>query len=235
MDHKEAVQLQAAVKYVLGELPQAERDSFEEHYFDCGECALDVKAGAAFVETARQALRIEAERATEPAEGKRWLFWLRPAFAVPAMLILLAVVGYQNLITLPRLQSGGSAGKAQVFGSFSLVAANVRGARGDEGVKVQIQKNETFALDFDFLLTPEAKSRGFDHYLSQLQDETGRVLQQVAIPAEKVGQEVHLSVPNGMDRAGKYSLVLAGDPGAKGQWVEGNEVSRWNFIVDFRP
>ena len=41
MDHDEAVRLRAVVKYVLGELPETERDSFEEHYFDCGECALD--------------------------------------------------------------------------------------------------------------------------------------------------------------------------------------------------
>lgn len=44
MDHAEAMRLQAAVKHVLGELRQAERDSFEERYFECGECALDVHA-----------------------------------------------------------------------------------------------------------------------------------------------------------------------------------------------
>ena len=229
MDHKEAVQLQAAVKYVLGELPQAERDAFEEHYFDCRECALDVKASAAFVETSRQALRAEAELAAKPAESKGgWLFWLRPAFAVPAMAVLLAVVGYQNLITLPELKSGGSAGKAQVFNSFLLVGANVRGERGDEGVKAQVQKNETFALDFDFL-----PARQFDHYLCQLQDEEGRVALQSSIPAEKEKQEVHLLVPNGVERAGSYSVVIAGDPGAKGEWVKANEVSRLNFVVEF--
>src|SRR5437667_227349 len=79
MDHEEAVRLQAAVKYVLGELPQAERDSFEEHYFDCAKCALDVRAAAAFTDNARNMLcqeaREAASQAAAPAGGK-WLAWL---------------------------------------------------------------------------------------------------------------------------------------------------------------
>ena len=238
MDHNQAVELQLAVKYVLGELPPVQRDEYEDHYMDCPECAKDVYAAAAFADTAREVFREEARaEASAPARERgqsRWFAWLRPVVAVPAMVILLAVIGYQNVITLPHLKS---AGKAQVFNSFPLIGA-VRGERGEGGelkARVEVQKNETFALDFDFLLTPEAKSRGFDHYLGQLQDETGRMVWQVAIPAEKVGQEVHLSVPNGVNRAGKYSLVLAGDPGAKGEWVKANEISRWNFVVDFHP
>jgi hypothetical protein len=233
MDHREAVQLQASEKYVLGELTQALRDEYEEHFFDCAECALDVKATAAFVDVGREVLRTDAREvasAAKSAESKsRWLFWLRPAFAAPAMLMLLAVVGYQNLVTLPGLKSGGSAGKAQIYNSFSLVAANVRSERGDEAVKVQVQKNETFALDFDFL-----PAKHFDHYLCQLQDEAGHVVQQVTIPAEKEKQEVHFYVPNGVERAGQYSLVIAGDTGAKGEWIKTNEVSHLNFVVDFR-
>lgn len=232
MDHKEAVQLQAAVKYVLGELPQAERDAFEEHYFDCRECALDVKASAAFVDAGREVLRTERfEVAAAKSEENRraWLFWLRPAFAVPAMVVLLAIVGYQNLITLPQLKSSSLAAKAQIFNSFSLVAANVRGERGDEAGKVQVHKNETLALDFDFL-----PAKQFDHYLCQLQDEAGNVVLQAGIPAEKEKQEVHLFVPNGVERAGQYSVVIVGDPGARGEWVKTNEVSRLNFVVDFR-
>jgi hypothetical protein len=232
MNHQEAVELQAAVKYVLGELPPAERDSFEEHYFDCGECALDVKAAAGFVDVGRVFLRtkrLEDAAAKGAGEQRGWFLWLRPAFAVPAMLVLVAIIGYQNLITLPRMQAGGSASTAQVFSSFSLVAANTRSERGDEAVKVQVQKNETFALDFDFL--PE---RHFDHYLCRVQDEAGRVVRQGGIPVEKEKQEVHLLVPKGVERPGKYSVVIVGDPGEKGQWLPTNEVSRLNFFVDFQ-
>lgn len=233
MDHKQAEELQLAVKYVLGELPSVQRDEYEDHYIDCPECAKDVYAVAAFVDAGREVLRtesIEAGRATTQENRRGWLLWLRPAFAMPVMVVLLAIVGYQNLITVPRLKSDSTAGKAQVFNSFSLVAANVRSERGDEAVKVQVQKRETFALDFDFL-----PDRQFDHYLCQLQDEAGRVVQQASIPAEKEKQEVHLLVQNGVESAGKYNVVIAGDPEAKGEWVKGNEVSRLNFVVDFRP
>lgn len=231
MDHNEAVRLQAAEKYVLGELTQPLRDEYEEHFFDCAECALDVRAATAFVDAGREVLRTDRfEDAEAKKESRRgWLLWLRPAFALPAMLILLAIVGYQNLIAPPRLKSGESARKAQVFNSFSLVAANVRSERGDGAVKVQVQRNETFALDFDFL-----PQRQFDHYLCQLQDEAGRVPQQVSISAEKEKQEVHVLVPNGLERAGTYNVVIAGDPGGKGEWIKANEVLRLNFVVDFR-
>ena len=231
MDHDEAVRLQAAVKYVLGELrPQADRDSFEEHYFDCGECANDVRAAAEFGESAREVFRQEV-RSEGLARNQvwrvrsAWLSWLHPAFVAPALLVLLAVVGYQNLITIPRLNS-----KAGVFNAFSLVAANSRSERIEGKAGVQVHKNEIFALDFDFL--PKSS---FDHYLCQLQDETGRVVLQVAIPAEKERREVHLLVPRGLDRAGNYLVVIVGDPRGEGQWVKTNEVSRLNFQVEILP
>src|SRR5215472_3991762 len=218
MDCKQAEDLQLAVKYVLGELPLVQRDEYEDHYVDCPECAKDVYAAAAFSDTAREVFqqesRGEAPAATRERVQGGWFAWLRPMVAVPAMLILLGIIGYQNLITVPRLKSG------KLFDSFSLVGANVRSERGGEAQRVPVQKNETFALDLDFLLTPEAKSKGFDHYLCQLQDESGRVERQIAIPAEKVGQEVHFLVPGGLDHAGKYKVVIAGDPGAKGEWVK---------------
>jgi anti-sigma factor RsiW len=56
MTHDEAIRVKAAEQYVLGELPLPIRDEFEEHFFDCEECALDVTAAAAFVDNARAAL-----------------------------------------------------------------------------------------------------------------------------------------------------------------------------------
>ena len=44
MDHNEAVRIQATEKYVLGELPPPLRNEFDEHFFECQECAQDVKA-----------------------------------------------------------------------------------------------------------------------------------------------------------------------------------------------
>jgi anti-sigma factor RsiW len=60
MDHNEALRLRAVEKYVLGELPPSLRDQFEEHFFECQECAQDVKAAAEFVDNARAVWRFAA-------------------------------------------------------------------------------------------------------------------------------------------------------------------------------
>jgi anti-sigma factor RsiW len=50
MDHNEAIKLRAAERYALGELPEDVRDAYEEHFFDCAECAMEMKAVSAFVD-----------------------------------------------------------------------------------------------------------------------------------------------------------------------------------------
>ncbi len=60
MDHNEALRLHAVEKYALGELPASLRNEFEEHYFECEECAEDVRAAAEFVDNVRAVLRFAA-------------------------------------------------------------------------------------------------------------------------------------------------------------------------------
>src|SRR6202011_5724742 len=87
MDHDEAVRTNVTERYLLDELDPELRDQFEEHLFDCQDCALDVRAAAMFVE---QSKAILSERpatvpvmAPVPVSKAGWLAWLRPAFAVP--------------------------------------------------------------------------------------------------------------------------------------------------------
>ena len=47
MDHSEAVRLMATERYLLNEFTPAQKEEFEEHFFGCQECALDVRMGAA--------------------------------------------------------------------------------------------------------------------------------------------------------------------------------------------
>lgn len=239
MDHNEAVRLQAAEKYVLGEFPQNLRDDYEEHFFDCAECAVDVKAIAAFADTTREILRrdlaasAQKAPASSPARGG-WLAWLRPIVAVPVFAALLLVIGYQNIVTIPRQQGMAAPEASQVFtSSFSLKKADTLGSQdatgGEEG-KIKVRSEETFALQFDF--TPR---RSFDNYICQLQDESGRSLLQVKMPGSSANRELHFVVPGGVVRPGKYSLVFAGDPQANGRLIQANEVSRLPFAVEFRP
>jgi hypothetical protein len=231
MDHNEAIRLQAAEKYVLGELPEDLRDAYEEHYFDCAECALEVKAAAVFVDTGREVLRTDRVEARARAAAKDtkspggWFFWLRPAFAVPVLAVLLLIVGYQNLVTIPQAKKDLAVSGGQLFtSSFSLQMANVRG--GNE-VKVQIHPDEAFALKFDF--TP---SRTFDSYLCQLQDASGHTLLQEVVPGSSTNKEAQLAVRGGLVKPGKYNLVFTGVPGSSDQG-SGQEVLRLGFSVEF--
>ena len=82
MDHSEAVRLQAAEKYLLGELPEAQREEYEEHYFDCQLCAEEIKATVAFMESTRDVIREGTRQTFEekrlvpvPAANGRWFAW----------------------------------------------------------------------------------------------------------------------------------------------------------------
>ncbi|HET8923095.1 MAG TPA: hypothetical protein VFN26_08895 [Candidatus Acidoferrum sp.] len=227
MDHNEAVQLQAAVKYVLGELSQGQRDEYEEHYFDCGECADDLKAAATFVDASRDVFRHQAEKSLEreavPVRGG-WFGWLRPAFAIPVFAALLLVIAYQNTVTIPKAKEAAHS-SGQLFSStFSLQAANVRGG---EELKLQVPRNESFALKLDF--TP---SRTFESYVAELRDASGRSLLRVSIPGSLTNKEAQLAVPGGLLQPGKYELVFTGGAGSMGQMSK-DEVLRLGFSVEF--
>ena len=56
MTHQESVKTLASERYLLEEMTELERHAFEEHFFDCADCAEDVRAGAYLREGARSDL-----------------------------------------------------------------------------------------------------------------------------------------------------------------------------------
>jgi hypothetical protein len=231
MDHNEALQQQAAIKYVLGELSPVQRDAYEEHYFDCMECAVDIKALAAFADTAREVLRNEkvSSRAEDavPA-GRRWFAWLKPIVAVPAFAALLLIIGYQSFVAIPRARESAAGGASQIlFNSYPLRGVNTA---GEEGRTLSIRPDEAFFLNFDFVPT-----RSFDNYIGQLEDALGRVLLRSKIAGANANREAHLPVPARMLRPGKYVLAFYGDPGGTGKINPQNDAGRLPFTVEFRP
>jgi Putative zinc-finger len=229
MDHNEAVRLQAAEKYLLGELPKEQHAAFEEHYFDCSACAEEMKASAAFMESSRQVVREEAPQTIDekrlvrvsPARGG-WFGWLRPAFAA-----LLLFIGYQNGVTIPQLRVGSSSQSAEIISSSFHLAGSVRG--GDEtGTKLQVRPGESFLLNFDF--TP---ARTFSEYSWQLLDQAGKAVKHGTIGGDKKYQSVSLPVIGGVESAGKYNLVFFGAVDGNGQTTNEKDVQRLTFTVEF--
>jgi hypothetical protein len=231
MDHNEALQQQAAVKYVLGELSTVQRDAYEEHYFDCASCATDIKALATFADTTRELLRQEAlvsvSKASVPANAG-WFAWLRPIVSVPVFAALLLFIGYQSFVAIPNAKQSVASATAQIlFYSYPLRGVNTA---GEDGRTLAIRPNEAFFLNFDFVPT-----RSFDNYIAQLEDATGRVLLRSKVSGANANQEAHLPIPAGLLHPGQFVLAFYGDPGATGKLNSHNDAGRLPFTVEFRP
>ncbi len=57
MDHDSITKNQTTERYLLRELTETESDAFEEHYFDCQECAERVRCGTELMEYGREVAR----------------------------------------------------------------------------------------------------------------------------------------------------------------------------------
>ncbi len=104
MTHSEAVQKSAAERYLLDEMSEVERHDFEEHFFDCIECADDVRTGAVMREGVSTGL-LDASNVRTIASAKgtskqtpRAPFW-RSSVVLPwaAAASFALVAGYQTL------------------------------------------------------------------------------------------------------------------------------------------
>src|ERR1700680_1035182 len=145
MDHSESIRLMAAEKYLLGELAPELREQFEEHFFDCQECALDVRAGAALVEHSKVVLsdrvaETDARSQVSVPTRAAWLAWWRPAWVVPVLAALLVVMGYQNLVTYPQLKQMASSPQILPWASINV------STRGTSTTQISPHVGEGFHL-----------------------------------------------------------------------------------------
>jgi len=98
MDHPQAVSTLATERYLLGEMTEQERDAFEAHYFDCAECAEDVRTAALMTGGARAGL-IGAPRVVpfEPRTTARRPSRFSVALPWAVAATLAVAVGYQSV------------------------------------------------------------------------------------------------------------------------------------------
>ncbi len=112
MTHDAAVRTLAAERYLLDEMSELERHEFEDHYFECQECASDLRSGASLATAARSAGTARSEipgagNSIEPATVVK----LRPrgvaAVVVPlaAAALFAIVAGYQAFVMMPALRA----------------------------------------------------------------------------------------------------------------------------------
>ena len=205
MQHGEAIRGMTSEKYLLNELTPELREEFEEHFFGCTDCALEVKAGATFLEHSKIVLAAPTQSkapAVAPArQTGGWQAWLRPAVAVPVMALLLVVIGYQNFVTFSKLERT----TAELQAPRILPSATLVSARSDRVPVVAARPNETFLLFVDV----PTESR-FTSYVCELYSPAGTLEWSIPVSADAAKDALPLRVPSGQAAPGAYSLVVRG-------------------------
>ena len=214
MNHDDAVRLTAVEAYLLGELSPADRDEFEEHFFDCSDCANELRVTATFLEEAKAELANPVKpaaaapttsRAPErPPPTSPFAFLWRPAVLSPAFALALLVVVYQNAVVLPR--DAGEIARLKnpaIPAELSFVGGNSRG--GGSLPKVEVAPGQPFMLSLD-IPTEDRYAR----YACELQDPGGAVVWRAPVTAEQARDTVPIYVPARDWARGTYRLVVEG-------------------------
>jgi hypothetical protein len=215
MDHSEALQQMAAERYLLNELTPDAREAFETHLFECPECALDLRAGVAFIDEAKTQLpeltRVSpAPAPTQSREPKIkrewWLSWLQPAFAAPVFATLILVIGYQNLVTYPALRA--SADQPRLLPWTPLHGAT----RG--GAQLTITADRRHGVAFPVDLPPQPSMGAYASYSFELLDPQGKLAWtgSASAPADEAGESQRLSlvIPGAKLQNGAYTVSVSG-------------------------
>jgi anti-sigma factor RsiW len=226
MDHDVVVREKMTEKYLLEELDPGVRDEFEEHFFDCPECAQDVRAGFEFVAHSKVVLKESSEaipaRATAPAPEpvrQGWFAWLRPAFAVPVLALLLAVIGYQNLVMYPELQSALKQPQVLPWASVNV------GTYGAGGPAIVVPPGKGFLL---FVRIPP--DRNYTRYRADLYNPAGKLEWSLTIPAVASQDQWPVQVPGANREAGRYTMAVSGVTAAG----ESKDLGRTSFELQIQ-
>jgi Putative zinc-finger len=215
MDHQYATENYAVEKYLLGEMNQAEREEFEEHYFSCAECADAVRTGTYFADNAQSASKANPGRPTGTGQVVKMKTRPRPTpwqrLSAPvgiAAALLLAIVGYRNL-TPPAAEQP------------QLLARNViqPAARGT-GNLVQLKPGQkTAVLRMDLNIDPP-----YPYYTVDVRTQSGKsILHQITAAPSDSALEI-APIP-----AGQYEISVRGQSSRDSQ--PGPVIESSRFLV----
>jgi hypothetical protein len=231
MDHSKALKDRFVERYLLNELTAEEKVAFEGHYFACQACAEELRCGEALIENLREVMQQTPADASLPKAVKAGgtlrhkvqFQWLFPVFAAASIVLLLAVVGYQGMVTIPRLQREVSMAVPRPLTSVSL-ASSV--SRGGAVPTVRIGASEPFGLYLD--IPPRGEGVGF---LCEVR--TGSKVEFTVRVSEKQAKDtVHLLIPGDTLKPGQYDLIVRERAGNDSSSTVGSEVIRYLFQVE---
>jgi hypothetical protein len=233
MDHNEAKQTGAVERYLLEEMAARERGEFEEHFFECPECAADLRATAGFLDAARRELKRDDKDpdlagGTGPPPAGRSRFGLRwsATLAGCAAAVLLCVVSYQNVVLLPRMRTEiTQLRQPSTLTSLFLVGGNTRGTRDETIPAVTLPKTSPLLLAVDI---PTAEQ--FASYACVLVAPSGETAWSLPVTIEQAKDTVPIVVPTHSLSRGGYTLIVRGYSKAAGQAPA--DLAQYRFTVN---
>jgi len=208
MTHDDAVKSLATERYTLDEMEPAERDAFEEHYFDCSACAEDVRDAEKFAAGVRS-----DGRAVVPIPAPHRFQWLPVAASV--LFIALSAESYWMF----SHRTAGPAQTAQAsFGEMITLESTSRGTN-DQVVK-SIHGDESVALTF-----PIETDQPQALYTCEVRDAAGRTRATLFVPRAKASEPVLMVLRPHTLSSGNYKLVIRGGE---------REIAAYPFTVEVR-
>jgi hypothetical protein len=208
-EHLAAKESMAAERYVLDEMEPAERDAFEEHFFDCIECANDVrdesKIGAG--------VRTGAYVVTPAIPYTRW--------AVAAGLVLAAGLAYQFMPSMPGRHNPGPAPIAATSTTRTEQVIDLEQARAG-AIAHQVRGDQPVALFFT--IPPDKPKPG---YVCELHDASGATIGKAQpVTPEQARDPIRMPLAPGALRSGQYNVVIRGS--------DLERVAEYPFTVEVR-
>lgn len=199
MDHAQAIQTQAAEKYLLGEFSAAQQEEFAEHFFDCDECAKDVRLTALFMDTAKRVMAADLGDKPNLTVKKSSSGWHSAWYAVAASIALLAVILYQNVVTIPKLRSFAA---PQALEYFSIAGM---GSRGTAQTVVTPSHERPFILLADI-----PSHENIDQYRCEILNGDGKTVLSIDVTEALARKTVPLLIPASTLSPGTYSFAISG-------------------------
>ncbi len=228
MNHQDATQTMVVERYVLNELTPELRAEFEEHYFECPECAMDLRATTAFLDAARAEFKAASATKQSPAAAAKsrgpWLW--RPSFVLPALAACLLFIVYQNTLVVPRLHRQiAQLNAPELVPSIALVGGN---SRGGQVPSIAVLPAHPFLL----LLDIPTRNR-FASYTCSLYSPSGKLAWQIQVSAQQAKDTISIAVPAADRMDGTYSLHVDGNPASSNAETP-FDVARYSFVLKIR-
>jgi hypothetical protein len=204
MTHQQALDTMAAERYLLDEMTEVEKHQFEEHFFDCGDCAEEVRRGELIRQEVRRAKSQPRRSAGLSLVATRRPVWRRPMVVLPwaAAATLALTTGYQSLVVVPTLK------RANAPQSLSPVMLR-EATRGAVPVARVSREQRFVTLGLD--VPSPAKEATYD-----LLDQAGATILSGRTPLPPSGAPLFLLIPaDEFVRQGRYTLIVR-DPASPG-------------------